>query len=107
MRVSLRTAVSAGFGVVLAVGLLLVALYWWRHAGQIVDGWEPTRPSVAAWAVRSAAVAAAAGAQLVLLTLVTGRLYRRQLLDDMVGLSAGLVATLAMVSAIALALAGR
>ena len=107
MRVSLRSASSAAFGVTLAVGLVLLALHWWRYAGQIVEGWDVTRPHVAAWAVRSAAVAVAAGAQLVLLSLVTGRLYRRQLLDDVLALSAGLVATLAIVCAVALGLAGR
>ena len=103
----MRAATSATLGGVLAIGLLLLGLYAWRHAGQIVEGWDPARPTVAAWAVRSAAVAAAAGAQLLLLTLVTRQLYRRQLVDDVLGLSAGLVAALAVVCAIALGLAGR
>ena len=67
-----------------------------------------SRPYVAKWAVRSAAVAAAAAAQGVLLVAVVGRVYaRRGALDDVLRLSALLVFTVATVSAVALGLAGR
>jgi hypothetical protein len=104
---TLKAAIFSAAGAAIAVALVLLGLYGWRHAGEIVERWDPTRPAVAAWAVRSAAVAAAAGAQLVLLALVTGRLYRRQLFDDVLSLSAGLVGAVALVAAIALGLAGR
>ena len=103
----MRTAFTVISGGVLTVGLVLLALWGWQQAGLLADLWGATRPGVAALAVRSAAVAAAAAAQIILLTLVVGRFYPRQTLDEVLRLSAGLVATVALVSTIALALAGR
>ena len=105
-----RRPVSAGvvFGSLVTVALMVAALYAWRHAAELAGDWGASRPYVAALAVRSGAIAMAAGAQVVLLTLVVGRLFaRRQLVDEVLRLAAGLVAALALVSAIALGLAGR
>ena len=98
---------SVMVGAVVTVALMIVALYGWRHAAAIAGDWGASRPYVAAWGVRSGAIALAAGAQVVLLTLVVGRLFPRQLVDEVLRLAAGLVGTVALVSAIALGLAGR
>ena len=89
-----------------AIGLVVLGLWGWRHAADIVAD-HASRPYVAAWAVRSAAIAAVAGAQAILLTLVISRLYPRRLVDEICRVLAGLVLSIALVSAIALGLAAR
>jgi hypothetical protein len=93
------------FGGIGSVVLVVTALWAWGHAPQLAD--NAHRPEVALWAARCAAVALATGAQVMLLTLVTGGIYRRRLSDDVMRLTAALVCTLALVSAVALALAGK
>ena len=92
-------------GGVLTVALMLAALWGWQHAEQVVHGWS--RPGVAAWSVRCLAIGLAAGAQIVCLVLVVGRIYQRDFVNEVLQLIAGLLCTLALVSAIALGLAGR
>jgi hypothetical protein len=92
-------------GAVAAVLLVVAALWGWAHAWRIAE--DAHKPQVAVWAVRSGAVAAVAAAQALLITCVVGALYRSRPVDEMLRLLAGLVATIALVSAIALALAGR
>ena len=96
---------TVSLGGIATVMLMLAALWGWQHAEQIVADWS--RPGVAAWSVRCLAIGAAAGAQIVCLSLVVGRLYERDLLSEVMQLVAGLLCTLALVSAIALGLAGR
>jgi hypothetical protein len=94
------------FGGIGSVVLVVAALWAWGHAPQLAD--NAHRPEVALWAARCAAVGLATGAQVMLLTLVTGGIYRRRRLsDDVMRLTAALVCTLALVSAAALALAGK
>jgi hypothetical protein len=91
-----------------SVVLLMVSLWAWQHAAEVASDGGAARPYVATWAVRSAAIAAGAAAQAVLLIAVVGRVYRRQgALDEVLRLSAVLVFVLALVSAVALVLAGR
>src|SRR5215203_3312747 len=93
-------------GAVGALVLMVAALWAWARAGWIAA--DATRPDVARWAVRSAAVAAGAVAQLLLLTFIAGRMFRhRNLNADAARLTMGLVAGVAIVSAVALGLAGR
>jgi hypothetical protein len=94
-------------GAVVAVALVVAALWGWGQAWRIAE--DAHRPQVAVWAVRSAALAAAAAAQLLVLTCVVGALYRgrRGAADDVLRALAGLVCTIALVSAVALALAGK
>jgi hypothetical protein len=92
-------------GAVAAVALVVAALWAWGQAGRFAE--HAHRPLVTAWAVRSGAVAAAAAAQVLVITCAIGAIYRRQPLDEMLRLLAGLIATIALVSAVALALAGR
>jgi len=93
-------------GSAVALLLMVTALWAWGRAGWIAA--DATRPDVARWAVRSAAVAAGAIAQLLLLTFIAGRVYRhRNFNSDVARLTMGLVAGIAIVSAVALGLAGR
>ena len=95
-------------GALASVALLVAGLWAWQHAGKVAADSAAARPYVATWAVRSAAVAAAAAAQAVLLVAVVGRVYRRHgVLDDVLRLTAVLVFAVALVSAVALGLAGR
>jgi hypothetical protein len=66
-----------------------------------------SRPAVAVWAARSAAIAFASAAQVVLLTFVIGAIYQRDLFGNVLRLCAGLLCSISLVSAVALALAGR
>jgi hypothetical protein len=96
----------AVIGTIASIVLMIAALWAWSRAGALSA--SATRPEVEQWAVRSAAVGVAAVAQLVLLTFVAGKLYQqRRLATDALRLSAGLVAGIALVSAVALGLAGR
>lgn len=92
-------------GSLATVAMMLMALWGWQHAAQVVSDWS--RPGVAAWSVRCLALGLAAGAQVVCMSLVVGRLYRRDSLADAFALLAGLLCTLSLVSALALGLAGR
>jgi hypothetical protein len=88
-----------------AVALVVAALWARGHAPQLAD--NAHRPEVAMWAARCAAVSMATGAQVMLLTVVIGAMYRRRFSDDVMRLTAALACTLALVSAVALALAGK
>jgi hypothetical protein len=90
---------------VATIALIVAALWTWAHAWQIAD--LASRPLVAVWAARCGAVALAAAAQVLLLSLVVSVIYRRGLVDQMLRLAAALTCTLAVVGAAALALAGR
>jgi hypothetical protein len=88
--------------------LTVAAGMWvWQQAPDLVLDWGFGRPDVAEWGVRSAAVAAIAAAQLILLTLVVGRIYRRGTFDSVLAFAATAVLALASVSAIACGFAGR
>jgi hypothetical protein len=93
------------FGAVAAMALLLGAFSVWGRSQE----WTASmaRPEVAIWAARSAAVAFASAAQVVLLTFVVGALYQRDLFGNVLRLCAGLLCSISLVSAVALLLAGR
>ena len=100
--------ISVVSGGAAAVLLMFLALWAWQHSAELASDGGAARPYVAKWAVRSAAVAAGAAAQAVVLVAVVGRVYRRQgALDDVLRLSAVVVFLVALVSAAALGLAGR
>jgi len=87
--------------------MVMTALWAWQGAGDLVLGWEVARPDLVEWAVRSGAIAIFAAAQLVILFLIAGRIFRRGTFDVIVGFTAAAVFALASVSAIACGLAGR
>jgi len=93
-------------GAIVALALMVTALWTWGRAGWIAA--DSTRPDVATWAVRSGAVSIAAAAQLLLLTFVAAPIFRRRHFSgDAARLAVGIVACVALVSAVALGLAGR
>jgi hypothetical protein len=96
---------SVALGSTAAMALVMAALWIWQNAASLVG--ECSSPSVALWAVRCATAALAAGAQLVLLTFVVAQVYGRDLLVDLLRVLVGLGCSIALVSAIALGLAGR
>lgn len=86
------------------VGALLLALWGWHAAPSLVR--DCSRPDVAAGAIRCAAVAMAACAQAVLIAGVAAPMYRNTRIH-LLGWAAGVVGSVALVSAIALGIAGR
>ena len=88
-----------------SIAMVVASLWCWQSALRLSA--TATRPEIAMWAVRSAAVALAAIAQAVLLTFVVRRVYRRDWPADLLRFGAGFVGAVALVSAAALALAGR
>ena len=97
---------AGAMGGMIALALMVMALWAWGRAGWIAA--DATRPDVATWAVRSGAVSVGAVAQLLLLTFVAAPIFRRRnFFGDAARLAVSLVACVALVSAVALGLAGR
>ena len=88
-----------------AVSMVVAGLWAWNDARQLAEA--TSRPEVTLWALRAAAIAVAAAAQAMILTFIVGRIYRRDLFSDVLRIFVGLIAAIALVSAIALGLAGR
>ncbi len=88
-----------------ALSMVVAGLWAWNDARNLAEG--STRPDVTLWALRAAAVAVAAGAQAMILTFIVGRIYRKDLFCDLLRLFAGVISAVALISAIALGLAGR
>jgi hypothetical protein len=93
------------FGAAGAMALMLLAFWVWGQSQEWTA--SMSRPAVAVWAARSAAIAFASAAQVVLLTFVIGAIYQRDLFGNVLRLCAGLLCSISLVSAVALALAGR
>ncbi|HEX8341141.1 MAG TPA: hypothetical protein VF624_09555 [Tepidisphaeraceae bacterium] len=93
------------FGVVLTIGLMVAALLAWFHAPVYASAAE--RPDVLRWAVRSFAVAAAAGAQVIAFSLIVGPRQRSGAGNLGLRLLAGIVCCAAAVSGAALGVAAR
>ena len=93
----------------LLAGVMVVVGVWaWQQAQDLVlDHWNAGRPELAEWAIRSAAVAVVALAQVIIMLFVAGRVYQRRTLDSVLTFTAGVVFALALVCAIACGLAGK
>ena len=93
----------------LVAGAMVVAGIWaWQQSQDLVlDHWNAGRPELAEWAIRSAAIAAVALAQVTVVTFVAGRIYSRRTLDSVLTFTAAVVFALASVGAICCGLAGR
>ncbi|HEX3356214.1 MAG TPA: hypothetical protein VHS31_04455 [Tepidisphaeraceae bacterium] len=92
-------------GTFAALSMVVAAMWAWNDARRLAEG--SARPDVTLWAVRSAAVALVAAAQAMILTWVVSLIYRRDLVGDVLRLFAALIAAIALISAVALGLAGR
>jgi hypothetical protein len=101
----MRSRIVMLIGSLLAIGLMVAGMWAWQRGPHLA--FDATRPDIALWAVRSAAVAAAALAQALVLLLVVGNLYRTRALDVVLRAAAAAVFLVALVSAVALGLAGR
>jgi hypothetical protein len=93
------------FGTIVTIVMVMAALWAWQNASGLAEEWA--QPNVAVYAVRCAAVALVAGAQIVLLGFVVGRLYRSSWADGLWGVLAAGVCAVSIVSAVTLALVGH
>jgi hypothetical protein len=92
----------------IVAGVLVVAGLWaWNGAADWVLDWGVGRPDIAVWAVRSAAIAVIAAAQVILLSLVGAKLYGRGAADSAIAFSVGAICAMASLSAAACAFYGR
>lgn len=96
----MQEKLSAVLGATVAVGLVVIALWGFGQASELAE--KAGRPEYALWAIRSAAVAALAAAQVLGLTFVAALVYERDRWGELMQLAAGLLCTLALVGAIAL-----
>jgi hypothetical protein len=87
--------------------MLVAALWTARNDATIAARFKPPNLTVAAQAVRYAAMSLAAFGELVLVMLVIGKMWRRDWLTNVLALSATLIFLLSTAGAVALALAGR
>jgi hypothetical protein len=98
--------ISIWLGGVITIALMVAALWAWRFAPELAmqhaDG-----AYVAKLGIRSLAVALAAGAQVVLLTLVIGRVYPPRLPDRVLSLGISVASFAALATAVVLAVSGR
>ena len=101
----MRNGLTISIGGTVGVAMMVAALWSWQGALRLSAA--ATRPEIELWAVRSRAIALAALAQMILLTCVVGYLYRRGFLSEILRIAAGLVGGVALVSAVALGLAGH
>jgi len=104
-EVAMIARISMFAAAALAAVLMVVSLWAWQQGPQIA--FTADRPDVVLWAVRTAAIAAGALAQALVLVFVVGAVYRTRLLDVTLRVLTAAVFTVALVSAIALGLAGR
>jgi hypothetical protein len=93
------------FGTIVTIIMVMAALWAWQNADGLVEEWA--QPALAMYAVRCAAVALVAGAQIVLLACVIGRIYKSSRADGLWGVVAAGVCAVSIVSAVTLALVGR
>jgi hypothetical protein len=103
----MRSTIRISCAATIAAALVAAAMWTWESAPDIAADMQTGRPDAAVWAARSAALAAAALAQSVLLHFVIGALYPRRPIDDALRLCFGAACVLACVSAVALGMAAR
>lgn len=101
----MATRMSVILGGAISMILMVVALRAWSQA----TNWSASasRPDVATLAIRSGAIALIAIAQGVALIWVVGKMYQRNLADDLLKLLAVSVTAVALVAAVALGLASK
>lgn len=92
-------------GTVLSVMLMVLALRMWERAPH--EAFGSGRPELVLYAARTTAVATAALAQVIILLMVVGNLYRKRGFDALLRTAVLVVFTVTLVGAIALALAAR
>jgi hypothetical protein len=88
-----------------AVALVVVGLWCWGNAGKVSASSD--NAPLARWTMRSASVAALAGAQVLGLTFLAGGGHRRDRSRDWLRLAAGFVCTAALIGCLSLAIASK
>ena len=101
----MRRTLDVTVGGLVSVGLIVVGLWIWLHAGGLA--WGMTRPELVEWAIRGTALSAVACAQVVMLSMVAANFFRRDALGDLVKVLAEIVAVSALIIATGLAVVGR
>lgn len=99
-----QTRMSVIVAALSAIFLIVAAMWAWNGAVNLSV--NSARPEVSAMAWRSGAVAVFAAAQLLILRFVVGAVYRQDRTGDVMKLAAILVATVSLISAAALGVAG-
>ena len=95
---------AAGWG----LGLLVLALWTWQRGPALVQYFNASRPPVALWATRSAAVALVGAGEALLTLYVIGNLWsRRDAVTRWIGTSAVAAFLVGGVAALACGLVGR
>ena len=99
----------SGIGGVTAIMIVVAAMWIWERSADLSPllATQPRHPQFELWGVRCFALAAAAGAQWLLLDRVVGAIYDRRPADEMIQALMGLVGSVAVVAALGLVLAGR
>jgi hypothetical protein len=99
----------SGISGMTAIVIMVAALWIWTRSEDLsfVLPRQPLHPRLELWAVRCFALAAAAGAQWLLLGGVVSAFYEERGGDEVVRTVVGLLGSAAMVAALALALAGQ
>jgi small ligand-binding sensory domain FIST len=92
-------------GTTVAVALVVVGLWGWASAAQLASGSD--KPALAVWSVRSAAVAALAGAQVLGLTFLVGAVRGRDRSAEIMKLVASAVCTAALIGCLGLAILSK
>jgi hypothetical protein len=90
-----------------AGSIVIVTAAVWVWQGALHFSAVAAKPEIALWSARSAAVAMAAVAQVMLLTLVMSRIYQRDAFSRLLQIVAALVGGAGVVSAAVLGLASR
>jgi hypothetical protein len=93
----------AVFGVLASFALVLAALWVWQNAAALT--YTLDKPDAAALAARLAAIGLAAAGQMVIAMLVLSRIYRRDVVTNIYGLSAAAIFLMSVTGAVIVAVA--
>ena len=98
--------ISIWMGGAVTIALMVAALWIWRFAPELAMQ-HSDRPYIAKVGIRALAIALAAGAQVVLLTLVVSRLYAPRLPDRILSVGVAIGSFAALAVAVVLAVSSR
>ena len=103
----MRSRWIGGLFALVAMTMMILALWLWQYAPAAAMQYRVAQRSVFAMGGRCAAVALIAAAQWLIVSSVVGSVYRPGRLDRAFCGVAGVICGVAMISAVALGLAGR
>jgi hypothetical protein len=89
-----------------AMAMMVAALWAWQNAPDMVADWDVLRPGQMVWAIRTAAIATAALAQVVIFGVVAGQIFSRRTSDQAVVIGSAIVFVVAVIAAVILAVGG-